>query len=79
MLLSDFLKTTRISMRITQREFARRLGVPISTYTGWEHGKVLPTFQGYEKLLDYMTKHNIGVSEMEKIYETEKALKLKSN
>jgi len=44
------IKELRISLRLTQTEFAEKLGVVLMTVSRWETGKLIPSLRNLRKL-----------------------------
>lgn len=51
-LLTEKLKTMRLSRGMTQADVAERAGVSRSTYSYWESGRNIPTLENVEALAD---------------------------
>lgn len=42
-LTSDFIKSSRLQLKLTQEELAERLGVSFATVNRWENGQAQPS------------------------------------
>lgn len=52
------LKRARQSLYLTQKDFAQRLNIPLSTYKSWESsGICLPSFDNFINLTKYLYEH----------------------
>lgn len=52
------LKRARQSLYLTQKDFAERLNIPLSTYKSWESsGLCLPSFDNFLNLTKYLYEH----------------------
>lgn len=54
-------KKIRISAFMTQKEFAKALGVSDGTVRGWEQGKFKPSLKAQKKIVDFCKKNGIAV------------------
>ena len=50
---SQLLKVIRIKLNFSQEGFARAIDVSFGTYSGWERGKQVPSYQGLKKLRNF--------------------------
>lgn len=48
--LGERIKNARYSLGMSQREFARKLGIPISTYSNYENGNRTPSMSQLQKI-----------------------------
>lgn len=62
------LKKIRLSLYFTQKEFARNIDIPLSTYKGWERGKQLPTPTHFETLCQHLEKRYVLTTRLKKYY-----------
>lgn len=57
--VANEIRRYRLQLGLTQREVARRLGIPASTYSAWEHGMTWPSLKQAARLgraLDIMVQ-----------------------
>lgn len=54
-------KKIRISAFMTQKEFAKALGVSYGTVRGWEQGTFKPSLKAQKKIVDFCKKNGIAV------------------
>lgn len=54
-------KKIRISAFMTQKEFAKALGVSYGTVRGWEQGTFNPSLKAQKKIVDFCKKNGIAV------------------
>jgi predicted transcriptional regulator len=70
------LKRARQSLYLTQKDFAERLNIPLSTYKSWESsGLCLPSFDNFLNLTKYLYNHNHS----DRVANAATALKLEYN
>lgn len=67
------LKKIRIELKLTQQAFAEMLSIPIGTYRCWETGRVLPSFENIEKIIEELDKIDVGTSTLERAYNKTKS------
>lgn len=53
------IREIRISLFMTQREFAKELGVHYVTVSDWENGKVVPSLR-HQKKINELAKKQIN-------------------
>ena len=63
MMYSEAIKNLRKKMILTQREFAKMLGVSFGTVNRWESGKYEPTTKLKRKLQPYFEKYKIKLED----------------
>lgn len=51
---SKLIKTVRVDQSLTQKEFAKKIGVSVSTIKMWEKDIVLPNFDNSQKLINFL-------------------------
>ena len=56
---ADIIKNIRISLDLSQEEFARQLGVAFTTVNRWENRKVAPNKMARTLLRSYCIEHGI--------------------
>lgn len=68
------LKRIRLSLFMTQKEFADRATIPLGTYKNWELGIQLPSPSNWKKLLRFygVQKSVVQSADLEIFYEMEK-------
>ena len=49
--LSKNLKALRTENKLSQKQIADKLGVPVSTYANWEQGRRMPSINEIYKLI----------------------------
>ena len=54
-------KTIRIKAMLSQKEFAKEIGVSITTISKWELGKCKPSFRQQRKIVDFCKTNGIEV------------------
>ena len=70
------LKRARQSLYLTQKDFAERLNIPLSTYKSWESsGLCLPSFDNFLNLTKYLYEHKHS----DRVEKAATALKLEYN
>ena len=57
--MADIIKNIRISLGLSQEEFARQLGVAFTTINRWENRKVVPNKMARTLLKSYCTEHGV--------------------
>lgn len=67
-MFSQTLKKIRIELKLTQQNFSDLLCIPIGTYRCWETGRVLPSFENFEKIIEELDKNDVGTSTLERAY-----------
>ena len=65
MQLPEAIKITRQKAFMSQEEFARELGVSVSTINRWETGKVKPNLTAMKSLKQFCENHCLHYSEIE--------------
>lgn len=65
------IKRVRAYMRVTQAEFAKKLGVGLSTVRGWEQGRQFPSFENFTAVLGMIEGTALSL-ELEKAYMEQK-------
>ena len=55
------IKKIRLSLLLTQQEFAELLGVTYESVNRYENGKSNPTLKVQRKLLDIVKKNNLNI------------------
>ena len=74
--LQKCLKRARQSLYLTQKDFAERLNIPLSTYKSWESsGLCLPSFDNFLNLTKYLYEHKHS----DRVEKAAAALKLEYN
>ena len=59
--ISKIVKELRTEMRLTQEQFAAKIGVTFSTVNRWENGKGKPSPLAMKQIEElYQKKHNNG-------------------
>ena len=56
---AEIIKTIRISLGLSQEEFARQLGIAFTTVNRWENNKVAPNKMARTLLKSYCVEHNV--------------------
>ena len=54
-------KKIRISAFMTQKEFAKAIGVSDGTVRGWEQGTFKPSLKAQKKIVDFCKKNGIAL------------------
>ena len=57
--VARIIKVIRISLDLSQEEFARQLGVAFTTVNRWENRKVIPNKMARTLLKSYCIEHNV--------------------
>ena len=61
------IKTLRLNLKMTQREFAKKLNVFPTTVTFWEGGRSMPGFSNINALLKLAEKGGVDLTKEELI------------
>ncbi|WP_042402960.1 helix-turn-helix domain-containing protein [Geomicrobium sp. JCM 19037] len=71
-MLADKLSKLRTELKVSQTELSKRLGIPRTTYSGYENGSREPDYETLKKIADYfdvttdfLLGHKTGQSETE--------------
>jgi len=59
------IKKARQECYMSQSELAEKIDVSFSTVNRWEKGKAFPNYQTMKRLVAYLRKCNVNVSEIE--------------
>lgn len=62
----NIIKKVRHTALLTQTEFARELGVFLTTIQKWEQGQRNPSFKHQRKILEFCKKHEIDIEKIKK-------------
>jgi transcriptional regulator with XRE-family HTH domain len=62
--MQDIIKKIRISVGLSQQEFADALGVTFATINRWENGHAAPNKLAQTKLYEYCKEHDLPVYDM---------------
>lgn len=73
-MFKEELKKLRLKARYNQKDFAKLLEFPYSTYKNWEQGVSLPNIKNFDILYEYSKSH-YRHRELEKAYLEDKAKK----
>lgn len=64
---AEDIKKLRLSVIMTQEDFAKEIGVSFATVNRWETGKAKPTIKAMKLIDEYCKKNNIDYNIGEKI------------
>ena len=62
--MNSRIREVRISLNLTQTEFARELGVFLTTIQKWEQGQRNPSFKHQRKILEFCKNHEIDIEKI---------------
>ncbi len=65
MQLSESLRITRQKAFMSQEEFAKALGVSVSTINRWETGKSKPNLSAMKSIKSFCEEHNLPYENIE--------------
>lgn len=61
------LKRCRAYLKLTQKEYAEKIGVSLSAVRAWEQGKQLPNFENYDSIIAIVKDSPLAL-EIERIF-----------
>jgi putative transcriptional regulator len=54
---SEFVRSLRLELKMTQEEFAHELGITVGTVNRWENGRFRPSKLARVTLLEFAERH----------------------
>jgi putative transcriptional regulator len=61
---SEFVRSLRHELKMTQEEFAHELGITVGTVNRWENGRFRPSKLARATLLDFAQRHGRSVHDL---------------
>ena len=63
---SEFVRTLRRELKMTQEEFAHALGITVGTVNRWENGRFRPSKLARATLLEFAERHGCSPEKLPK-------------
>lgn len=63
---SEFVRTLRRELKMTQEEFAHELGITVGTVNRWENGRFRPSKLARATLLEFAERHGRSLDDIAK-------------
>ncbi len=63
---SEFVRTLRRELKMTQEEFAHELGITVGTVNRWENGRFRPSKLAQATLLEFAERHGRSIDDIAK-------------
>lgn len=67
MIFAEEIKKIRLKKFLTQKDFAKELGVSFNTVNRWETGKAKPSIKGMKQIDEFCKKNGIDFDITEEI------------